>query len=882
MRWVRVPALSLLLAVGGGVAPVGAAEISGVITDPSGGVVSNARVVVRDIASGIESLVVSGADGRYTAPTSGSGTFLVLVEHDGFSPFTTTVTVADNADRVELPVALALGSVSVALTVTPARAERDARQIPLHIEAFPRDAILASNPLSTGDAIANAASVTIVGSGPYGVRPRLRGLDSTRLLVLVDGERLNTARTATERAGTDVGLVATDEIARVEVINGAGTLMYGTDALAGTINIITNEPTFSATRRWDYGFNGYYSSNENGLRGSLALGTSGPRYAVRVQGGAESYDDYTAGQLDVEDTRPYFESGQLHHADTIDDAFGFNFDAFPEPFNTPYVRTSSDVPNSKSSGHFFNASGLVKLSDTRALRVRYQQRRVSDTGFPDFVEPYFFNVVSLPKSNFDRVSVRYEAQAVTPWLANISLTGYYQRQVRLLENLFPVQFPAPTPTTFYPISVFRLNVKSETTQQVWTPGIDLQAVLVPAKQHLLTTGLTVYRDRSEDERTTETTTTMLGQVALGARGPAPVVFPSPVELGGPVVSHPVRVPNATFRDIGVFAQDEWKVAPQVSVVAGLRGDFYAVKTEATPGYDVTSIIAGALPPIDPATLPDPNGATYVRSALTGDVGVIGSPDGRISPFVRYGRSFRHPNLEEMLFAGPATTGAVIPNVLVEPEIGRNFDTGAKFNVGRVRGGAFYFLNHYSNFIAAELVVATTPRGPLAQATNFANVRIQGVEVQAEAPLVVRGGVVTLAGAGAFMRGTVAEGENPLDGSSLADTPADNITPSKVTGTVRYTQAGARWWAEYGIRAQGAVERVASTLLDSPFLIPQDLLSLDGFVVQRVGAGMRVGSGLNRASVTFAIENLTNRYYREHFQFAPARGRSFTIGIRLGS
>ena len=50
MRCARVSALLLLLAVGIGVAPTGAAEISGVVTDPSGGVVSNAHVVVRDIA----------------------------------------------------------------------------------------------------------------------------------------------------------------------------------------------------------------------------------------------------------------------------------------------------------------------------------------------------------------------------------------------------------------------------------------------------------------------------------------------------------------------------------------------------------------------------------------------------------------------------------------------------------------------------------------------------------------------------------------------------------------------------------------------------------------------------------------------------------------
>ena len=64
-----------------------------------------------------------------------------------------------------------------------------------------------------------------------------------------------------------------------------------------------------------------------------------------------------------------------------------------------------------------------------------------------------------------------------------------------------------------------------------------------------------------------------------------------------------------------------------------------------------------------------------------------------------------------------------PNITVKPETGNNFDVGAKFAVGRVSGGAYAFVNQYQNFIAQDLVVATTPAGPLAQATNFADVRI---------------------------------------------------------------------------------------------------------------------------------------------------------------
>ena len=286
----------------------------------------------------------------------------------------------------------------------------------------------------------------------------------------------------------------------------------------------------------------------------------------------------------------------LNQTDTIDDNFGFRFNAFPDPFNAPYVRTDNEVLNSQARGNFVNVTGSIKVGDRRSVRVRYQRRRMEDIGFPDFAAPYFFNATALPHSNLDRVSARYEAQAVTPWLANLSLTSYFQRTERLLQNALPVQFPAPNARTFFPISVMRLDILSETEQRVWTPGVDLQAVFVPASKHLLTTGLTFYRDRSSDQRTTTTTTSMVGLVALGSRGPAPVVFPNPVQLGPPSTAHPVRVPDASFRDIAVFAQDEWRLRPNLSFVAGLRGDFFNVSTEATQGYNVDAVVARARDP----------------------------------------------------------------------------------------------------------------------------------------------------------------------------------------------------------------------------------------------------------------------------------------------
>ena len=862
--------------------PLEAATVVGSVVDATGAALPGARVVIRGVATGQETVAETDGQGRFQVAVAGTGTFLVIVTRAGFSEVARTVVVLTPDDMLDVPVQLEVGAVTAQVTVTAARAERETRQIPLHVESVTGEVASQANPLSTGDVLSTLANVTPVGNGPFGVRPRVRGLDSTRLLVLVDGERLNTARQATDRTGAEVGLISPDAVSRVEIVSGAGTLLYGSDALAGTINIVTNEPTFSDRVRALYGFNGFYSSNESGRRATATVGVSAPRYAIRLQAGTERFDNYTAGALTVEDTRPFFADGRLRRGDTIDDAFGFSFRAFPDPFNAPYVRTDAEVASSGAKGTFINLSGLVRVGERRTLRVRYQRRRMDEVGFPDFAQPYFFNATSLPQSDLDRASARYEAQAVTPWLANLSVTAHYQRTARLLQNLLPVQFPAPTPVTLLPISVLRLDILSRTQQRVWSPGVDLQAVLTPVAGHVLTTGLTFYRDRSSDVRTTSTTTSLVGQVALGARGPAPVLLPAPVALGPAAAARPVRVPDAALRDVAVFVQDEWRLRPRLSLVAGLRGDFYQVTSDATPGYDVSSVVAGARPAIDPATLPSAAGTTLARRALTGDIGLVANAGGRVSPFARYGRSYRHPNLEELFFAGPATAGSIAPNIRVKPETGHNVDVGANVDLGRFSGGAYFFVNRYKDFVAQDLVVATTPGGPLAQATNYADVRIHGLELAGAAPVVLARGVLTLSASSALTRGTITDGIDPLTGRPLDGAPADNITPVKVLGSVRFTEPRGRWWAEYGVRMQTDVTRVTPTLLESPFRIAQDLLSLDGFTVQRLGWGVDVSRGRNRLALVFAVENLANRYYREHFQFAPSRGRSVTVGLSVGA
>ena len=209
--------------------------------------------------------------------------------------------------------------------------------------------------------------------------------------------------------------------------------------------------------------------------------------------------------------------------------------------------------------------------------------------------------------------------------------------------------------------------------------------------------------------------------------------------------NPVRVPDASLRDIALFAQDEWRLRPNLSLIAGLRGDFYNVTTEATPGYDVSSVVAGATPADRSRRRCPIRTAPPTRAqSLTGDIGLVANQAGRVSPFIRFGRSYRHPNLEEMFFAGPATVGSIVPNVKVEAR-----DRQQLRRRREVRASAASRAAPTSSSTSTRTSSRRTwwwrptPSGPLAQATNYADVRITGVEFSADAPIVLRQGVLTL-------------------------------------------------------------------------------------------------------------------------------------------
>ena len=222
-----------------------AGEVKGKASDSGGGGLQGAQITLENVATGVVKTATTDQTGAYSIGGLPAGIYRIIAYTPGFSHSTRNLTLSNETDKIEANFVLRVGTLESEVTVTASRSARDSLVVPLRAESLGADTMAATNPASPGELMIEATGVTPVGSGPFQMRPRLRGLDSTRVLVLVDGERLNNARTATDRAGVEVGLVDASSIESIEVVSGAGSVLYGTDALSGTISIRTAQPQFT-------------------------------------------------------------------------------------------------------------------------------------------------------------------------------------------------------------------------------------------------------------------------------------------------------------------------------------------------------------------------------------------------------------------------------------------------------------------------------------------------------------------------------------------------------------------------------------------------------------------------------------------------------------
>lgn len=126
------------------------------------------------------------------------------------------------------------------ITVTANRYEKDVFETHLPVNVLNESQAWQQGESSLGDWIETVPGISQTQAGPWSQKPVIRGLSGAHVLTLVDGMKVDVLRAY----GDHAPLVDVDQIERIEIIRGPGSVLYGSNAIAGVMNIITKTPHF--------------------------------------------------------------------------------------------------------------------------------------------------------------------------------------------------------------------------------------------------------------------------------------------------------------------------------------------------------------------------------------------------------------------------------------------------------------------------------------------------------------------------------------------------------------------------------------------------------------------------------------------------------------
>ena len=253
----------------------GSAKISGTVKDQNGAVVAGASVTLLNIGSSQKLVATADSFGKYEFSGLRGGSYRVTATGDGFGESAETVTLSDGAS-VSQDFSILPGAIRDVVTVTAGKgSERLAVETPQTVTVTTADQIEQRLPRSTFEIMERAPNIGSIETNPARERPRLRGLSSNRLLIVIDGEKLNNPRTDVGASGQPIQVVDPSQLESVEIVAGSGSSLYGSDAIGGTINLITKRPTLS-DKGLVFGlrFDGSYNSSGAVRRGNMTLNLS--------------------------------------------------------------------------------------------------------------------------------------------------------------------------------------------------------------------------------------------------------------------------------------------------------------------------------------------------------------------------------------------------------------------------------------------------------------------------------------------------------------------------------------------------------------------------------------------------------------------------------
>lgn len=431
--------------------------LSGIIIDQqTGKPLAGAAVFIHELKTGS----ITNADGFFTTLEIPSGKYLVEISFQGYKTIIETIAISG---KIEKNFSLSESVIEhEEVTVTGVASATRTKLSAQPISIVKKSDLMQSASTNIIDALSKLIpGLANLGTGPAISKPIIRGLGYNRVVTVHDG-----VRQEGQQWGDEHGIEVDEySIQKVEVLKGPASLFYGSDAMAGVVHLITNVPVERGTITGNIlgttnSNNGLYGTNAN-IAGHLNNG-----FNFNAYGTYKSAADYqNAADGKVFNSR--FNEKNFGGYIGINKSWGYSH-LLISNFNQKIgivegardILTGRFLVNAETA--FSRIASIAEL-DSRDMVTPYQHvthfKIASDNNFElgtgrmsvnigfqknqrrelgDLLQP------NTPSLHFDLQTINYSLQyhlsEKNGWLTSIGLTGMYQQNRNLAEEVLIPQY----------------------------------------------------------------------------------------------------------------------------------------------------------------------------------------------------------------------------------------------------------------------------------------------------------------------------------------------------------------------------------------------------------------------------------------------------------
>ncbi len=599
------------------------------------------------------------------------------------------------------PFALAEDAVKAGdVYVTATRVEKELQQVPMSVTVMTAEDVRKSGARTVGELLEDVPGVQIQNDGSQGLkRVSIRGEDAFRTLVLIDGQKISEQKSM---SGSPM-LIDASRIERIEVIKGPASVLYGSDAIGGVVNIITKK------------------GGEKPVEGEIWTGFSGASRGfsegMAVRGNLDGLKYSLSGS--------HSDQGNIHTPDG-------------ELPNTSFRQTDAAAFLSYDFSEHFTLGGGFD----------YYKGAFNSTALEYVNDPNLDFFVKVPKWSRTKYYLFAEGKDISEYLSRVRFDVYYQKTEKQMENYIGNFYHAGDKVDYSGMSLTmsgdgRVVIDNFANNVIRSKGLSLQTDWQLGADHFLVAGYELNYDRlNSDNRSymdMHLPFFMMGR---------------PMSMSGDYYTD--KFYDGTQLNQSLFASMESQLPWDIALTYGVRWTHVRTALDRSEGYRTGTLT----PPMGGSTVYN---GTPVDMPATGDdtnsrpvfnVGLVWTGIEDLAVRASWAQGFRVPNLtEKYIGTTMGQTGTTWGNPDLKPETSNNFEIGARYNPGSLSLDAAVFYSIADDYIASLPINSTDYRY-----SNVADAKTFGSELTASYTFATAYGDFTPYAALTWMRRQYDDGQ----------------------------------------------------------------------------------------------------------------------------